>query len=162
MGRNQWINLTAYYRSRGNKDVNWAPHSWNPRALLLLSFCSTFEEVPSSSIPSISLMCFTSCKELCYTFFFLLPWCLPAVPMCNALIYCRNCKEFGDMFGPTDCSQYMCYSSPELLHTPLLDCVMLMTRRRGLHEPNLLWLFRHNFMMVNTYTEQIIQTQQKT
>lgn len=131
MGRNQWINLTAYCRSRGNKDVSWAPHSWKPRALLLLSFCSTSEEVPSSSVPSISLLRFASCKELCCTFFFLLPWCLPAVPVCNSLIYCRNCEDFSDMFGPIDCSQYMCYSSPELPHTPLAGSCYANDKEKG-------------------------------
>jgi hypothetical protein len=156
MGRNQWINLTTYYRSRDNKDVSWASHFWNPRALLLLSLYSIFEEVPSSFVPSISLLCFARSKELCSIFFFLLPWCFPIVPMCDSLIYCKNYEEFSDMSRPIDGSQYMCHSSPKLPHTPLAKPCYVNDKEKGLHEPNLLWLFRHNLMAMNTYTKQTI------
>jgi hypothetical protein len=114
---NQWINLTTYCKSRGNKDVSWAPHSRNPKALLLLSFYSTSKEVLSSFVSSISLLRFVNCKKLCCIFFLLLSWCLLVNLVCNSLIYCINCEEFSDMFACIDCSQYMCYNSPKPLHT---------------------------------------------
>jgi hypothetical protein len=115
---NQWINLTnPYCKSIANKDVSWAPHTQNPKVLLLLSFYSTSKEVPSSFVPSIALLCFVNCKKLCYIFFFLLPWCLLIVLVCNSLIYCRKSEEFNDMFGCIDWFQYKCYNSPKPLHT---------------------------------------------
>jgi hypothetical protein len=131
MGRNQWINLITYCRSRNNKEVSWAPHSWIPRAFLLLSFYLTSKEVPSSSVLSILLLRFANYKEFCYTFFFLLPWCLPIVHVCNSLIYCKNYEEFSDMFGPIDCSQYICYNSPKLLHTPLVGPCYANDKEKG-------------------------------
>jgi hypothetical protein len=60
------------------------------------------------------------------------------------------------MSGPIDGFQYMCYSSPKLPHTPLVKPCYVNDKEKGLHEPSLLRLFKHNLLAMNTYTKQIV------
>jgi hypothetical protein len=77
------------------------------------------------------LLCFVSSKEFCCTFFFLLAWCFPIVPMCDSLIYCKNYEKFTDMFIPVDGSQYICYSSFKLPHNPLARPCYVNDKEKG-------------------------------
>jgi hypothetical protein len=139
MGRNQWINLTTYYRTEGNKVGH---HTFGTLGLFYCFHFVQFLRSLDHMFLRSHYCALRALRSFVLLFFFFLPWCIPIVPMCNSMIYCRTYEESSDMFGPIDGFQYVCYSSHELPHIPSARPCYVNDKEKGVAWTKLIMIIR--------------------